>query len=232
MKVFFGVLICFSVLGFVQSSGSNHSYNEDSRDKIGEDEEDNDFYKAEDQCYYDTSSIYTSFWSINTTFAYRGNSYFAFGDTVDLKYPLDTMKYAFPVKNKVSSGFKYRGNVFHKGLDINLRTGDPVVSAFEGKVRYAKYNDGGFGNLVIIRHPNGLETYYAHLSKIVVQPNQIVKAGEIIGKGGSTGRSTGPHLHFEVRINDKAMNPAKIFNTSNFDLLSDKLVLLKSLFSA
>ena len=80
----------------------------------------------------------------------------------------------------------------HKGLDIRLNMGDTVMAAFDGVVRYAKYNRGGFGNLVILRHYNGLETYYAHLSKINVKCNQVVKAGDLIGLVGSTGRSRGP----------------------------------------
>ena len=231
MKVLIAILGCFAFLGFYEVTEEEDYASEDiSKEEISQSE--NEFYLSEDKCYYDTSSIYSSHWIVNTTFAYRGNSYFSFGDTIDLKYPLDTMAYAFPIRNRISSGFKYRGNIFHKGLDINLRTGDTVVSAFEGKVRYATYNTGGFGNLVIVRHPNGLETYYAHLSKINVKPNQIIEAGEPIGRGGSTGHSTGPHLHFEVRLNDKAINPAKIFNTSDFELLSDTLVLSESLFKA
>lgn len=190
----------------------------------------NEFYPSEFKCYYDTSVIFTSNWSVNSTFSYHGRSTFSMGDTLDLSYPLDNLKAEFPVKNKVSTGFEYRHGIFHEGLDITLRTGDTVVSAFEGKVRYAKYNPGGFGNLVVLRHPNGLETYYAHLSKILVKPNQVVTAGELIGKGGSTGRSTGPHLHFEVRIQDKSLNPAKLFDIEKFTILSDRLVLDQSVF--
>ncbi len=121
-------------------------------------------------------------------------------------------KYATPVPGVLTSGFKYRGSRMHKGVDLDLNIGDTVVSAFDGVVRYAKYNSHGYGNLVIVRHFNGLETYYAHLNKINVQPNQIVNAGDLLGQGGKTGRAYGPHLHFEVRFYDNALNPEEVFD--------------------
>src|SRR3989344_8861525 len=97
--------------------------------------------------------------------------------TVDSTYS----KFCMPVNGPVLSKFKYRGHRFHHGIDIDLNVGDTVRAAFNGKVRYAQYNKGGFGNLVIIRHYNGLETYYAHLSKINVTPDQEISAGEVLG---------------------------------------------------
>ncbi|MGY8988335.1 MAG: M23 family metallopeptidase, partial [Flavobacteriales bacterium] len=127
----------------------------------------------------------------------------------------------------------WRGKVFHKGLDIDLRKGDMVKAAFDGKVRYSKFNNGGYGNLIIIRHLNGLETYYSHLTKINVKPNQIVKAGDCIGTGGNTGaRWTGDHLHFEMRYMDIAFNPVLAINLDVFDLISDTLILTKKDLSA
>ena len=93
-------------------------------------------------------------------------------------------EFVCPVPGIVTSRYGYRKGRYHNGTDLNLRTGDTVVAAFSGRVRYAKWNDGGFGNLVIIRHHNGLETFYAHLSKHLVAPDQEVKAGEPIGLGG------------------------------------------------
>ena len=95
----------------------------------------------------------------------------------------------------------------HHGIDLKLTTGDTVFAAFDGKIRYSDYNYGGYGNLVVMRHFSGLETYYGHLSALFVGPNEYVKAGDPIGLGGSTGRSTGPHLHFEVRYMGSAFNP-------------------------
>ena len=115
--------------------------------------------------------------------------------------------FSIPVKGVVTSHYGYRSGRYHNGIDLALKIVDTVYAAFSGKIRYAKYNDGGFGNLVIIRHNKGLETFYAHLSKHLVVPNQDIKFGEPIGLGGNTGRSFGPHLHFEVRFYDGSINP-------------------------
>lgn len=117
--------------------------------------------------------------------------------------------YTLPRSGIVTSHYGWRDGRMHKGIDIDLRRGDPVVAAFDGKVRVAK-NSGGFGNVVIIMHPNGLETVYAHLSKMKVKPGQVVLSGQPIGLGGSTGLSSGPHLHFEVRYKGQAVNPENI----------------------
>lgn len=115
----------------------------------------------------------------------------------------------------------------HKGIDINLNKGDVVVSAFDGMVRIAQ-NKGAFGNVIIIRHYNGLETVYAHLSKIKVKPGQVVLSGQLIGLGGNTGRSSGPHLHFEVRFKGHALNPASIISFDENKTLNDSIVIKKS----
>ena len=136
-------------------------------------------------------------------------------------------------KGGLKSGVGWRGKVFHKGSDIELRKGEMVKDAFDGKVRYSKFNNGGYGNLIIIRHLNGLETYYSHLTKINVKPNQIVKAGDCIGTGGNTGaRWTGDHLHFEMRYMDIAFNPLLAINLDLFDLISGTLILTKKDLSA
>lgn len=100
-----------------------------------------------------------------------------------------------------------RVNSYHKGLDIAENQGEDIIASFGGEVIFAGYNDGGYGNLVIVQHSDDMKTYYAHLSEIYVSPNQEVKKGEIIGAVGSTGYSTGPHLHFELRIDDAPVNP-------------------------
>lgn len=165
--------------------------------------------------FYDTSSIFTENWLINVPFAYDDKSY-----TASRKiYFTDSIRgFAYPIEHPMTSPFGKRHGSYHKGIDIPLKTGEKIMAAFDGKIRYAKYNSGGFGRLVIIRHANGTETYYAHLSKIKVKPNQIVKAGEEIGRGGSTGRSYGPHLHFEIRYHDRPINPEHIFDTENYCL--------------
>jgi hypothetical protein len=116
----------------------------------------------------------------------------------------------------------------HRGLDLFLRTGDSVVSAFNGVVRYARFNSSGFGNCVVVRHLNGLETVYGHLSKISVSEDQYVQAGELVGLGGTTGRSNGPHLHFETRYKDFSIDPETYADVKNSALLSDLFILEKS----
>ena len=100
-----------------------------------------------------------------------------------------------------------RVNSYHKGIDIAKDMGEDVIAAFDGEIKSAGYNDGGYGNLIIIEHEGNMETYYAHLSEIYVSEGDIVKKGDIIGAIGSTGYSTGPHLHFELRVNGEPVNP-------------------------
>jgi len=114
--------------------------------------------------------------------------------------------YCCPNQTKLSSPFGYRHNRRHQGVDLPLKSGQPVYAAFPGKVRFSRYYSA-YGNLVIIRHANGLETYYAHLSKRLVSAGDEVQAGQKIGLGGSTGRSSGPHLHFETRYMGNAFDP-------------------------
>ncbi len=114
--------------------------------------------------------------------------------------------FVLPFNGPITSRFGYRKGRSHRGIDIDLVTGDNVVAAMDGKVRFARYYSG-FGNVIVIRHYNGLETVYGHLSKILVKPNTSVRAGHVIGKGGNTGRSFGSHLHFEVRYQNHTINP-------------------------
>jgi len=175
--------------------------------------------------FADTSSIFTKNWK-NSTFAYEDKSP---PDSVLITYLDDQDKYVIPVVDRINSGFKHRNGVFHKGLDIHLTTKTPVKAAFNGKVRYARFNTGGYGNLVIIRHFNGLETYYAHLSRLDVQEDQLVQAGKVIGLGGNTGAKwSGPHLHFEVRYHDFAFDPEKMFSIKDSLLIGDKILLKKA----
>jgi len=130
--------------------------------------------------------------------------------------------YVHPVKGRINSDYGYRRRRFHYGIDVDLNIGDSVKSAFDGMVRIAKYHRG-YGNVVVVRHFNGLETVYGHLSGFRVRENQMVKAGTLLGYGGSTGRSTGPHLHFELRYLGTPMNPRKVIDFEKFQLLNDTL---------
>ena len=150
-------------------------------------------------------------------------------DEITIKLLKNEEKFCFPVKNVKTSPYGWRWNRPHRGVDIRLKTGDPVHAAFNGVVRIARPL-GGYGNLVVIRHYNGLETVYGHLSKIKVKPMQVVRAGQVIGLGGSTGHSTGPHLHFEVRFQYEAFDPEWILDFSNYTLRTHKLYLDKTYF--
>lgn len=118
----------------------------------------------------------------------------------------------------------------HQGVDLPLKTGEPVYATFTGKVRISKYW-GAYGNLVVIRHENGIETFYAHLSKRLVEQDDWVNAGDIIGYGGSTGRSTGPHLHFEARYKGYAFDPQWLIDFKEGKLRHRLFVLKKKYFN-
>ncbi|MGB1037523.1 MAG: peptidoglycan DD-metalloendopeptidase family protein [Bacteroidia bacterium] len=132
-------------------------------------------------------------------------------------------EYVHPFEGRVTSKYGWRRSRWHKGIDIDLEIGDPVYAAFDGVVRIQRYNAGGYGNYVLIRHYNGLETIYGHLSKAIVQPNQTVRAGDVIGYGGSTGRSTGSHLHFETRLMGQAFDPARIIDFTTFQIKKEQV---------
>ena len=145
---------------------------------------------------------------------------FSFKDVPDeivlrLINPDKGQNFCFPIKKRKSSSYGWRWGRPHSGIDIALNTGDPIHAAFDGVVRLAKYN-GGYGNCIVIRHYNNLETLYGHLSKINVKVGQEVKAGDVIGLGGSTGRSTGPHLHFECRLMYACFDPEWIFDLETY----------------
>lgn len=137
---------------------------------------------------------------------------------------IDVGTFVPPVKGRVTSRFGPRRYRHHNGIDINLNTGDTVVAAFDGKVRVAAYFSG-YGYTVVIRHYNGLESLYGHFSKLLVDTNQLVKAGEPIGLGGNTGRSYGSHLHFELRYLGIGFNPELVIDFEEHRLLKDTLQL-------
>lgn len=139
--------------------------------------------------------------------------------------------YKCPYQTKVYSPFGYRHGRRHMGVDLPLRTGTPVYATFAGRVRLSKVFRG-YGNLVVIRHENGLETFYGHLSKRLVNEGDWVSAGDVIGLGGSTGRSTGPHLHFEVRYQGYAFDPQWVIDFESGILRHRAFVLKKKYLSA
>lgn len=130
---------------------------------------------------------------------------------------IDVSKFSMPHKGYITSPYGYRRRFrrMHKGVDLKVNIGDTIRAAFDGRVRIKNFERRGYGNYLVLRHTNDLETVYGHLSAFLVEEDQYVKAGEPIALGGNTGRSTGPHLHFETRYMGYAINPCAIFDFAN-----------------
>ncbi len=144
-------------------------------------------------------------------------------------FRISLKNFCMPTDSRVlTSNFGSRWGRQHKGLDIKVYIGDTIRAAFDGRVRVVRYEGRGYGKYVVIRHDNGLETYYAHMSKQLVHEDQDVRAGDPIGLGGNTGRSTGSHLHFETRLCGIALNPALMFDFRNQDVVDDYFTFRKS----
>ena len=139
-------------------------------------------------------------------------------------FRIDLRRYVMPTTNtKITDifGYRPRRRRVHQGLDIKVQTGDTIYAAFDGKVRITNFQRRGYGHYVVVRHNNGIETLYAHLSKKLVKVNQNVKAGDPIGLGGNTGRSSGSHLHFETILMGKSIDPALLFDFKNQSVTGD-----------
>lgn len=148
-------------------------------------------------------------------------------------FRIDLRGFHMPTDNRVlTSNFGARWGRQHKGLDIKVYIGDTIRAAFSGKVRIVRYEGRGYGKYVVIRHHNGLETIYGHMSKQLVTEDQEVRAGDPIGLGGNTGRSTGSHLHFETRLCGVALNPALMFDFKNQDVVDDYYMFRKSTYNS
>ena len=177
-------------------------------------------FRAE-QSEYPALSLYPN-WNNQYVHAY-GNA------IIPETYTIDLTGFHMPTPStKIPSPFGPRWRRMHNGLDLKVNIGDTIVAAFDGKVRIVKYERRGYGKYVVIRHDNGLETVYGHLSKQLVEENQLVKAGEVIGLGGNTGRSTGSHLHFETRFLGIAINPIYMFDFPKQDIVADTYTFRKT----
>lgn len=167
-----------------------------------------------EQSEYPALSLYPN-WNNQYVHAY-GNA------IIPETYTIDLTGFHMPTPStRITSPFGPRWRRMHNGLDLKVNIGDTIVAAFDGKVRVVKYERRGYGKYVVIRHDNGLETVYGHLSKQLVENDQLVKAGEPIGLGGNTGRSTGSHLHFETRFLGIAINPIYMFDFPKQDIVAD-----------
>ena len=190
---------------------------------------DNTWRYVRDRSVRQDSTVFEKYWSSEVISPYREVPLASL--PVSVVIPLvDSLKsYHYPYKGRIISRYGPRRNRNHNGVDIPLKEGEPIYATFDGRVRYSKDSKTGYGQLVIIRHDNGLETYMGHLSKRLVKEGDWVTAGQVIGEGGSTGRSTGPHLHFEARYYGQSFDPERLidFNTG---MLRRETFLLKRKF--
>lgn len=168
----------------------------------------------------------------STVIHYASNTELPNGVTIHLTDKEKGRKFCFPTPEhaRMSSHFGARRRRWHYGVDLAMPTGEPIYAAFDGIVRISRWNRS-YGNLVVVRHFNGLETYYAHLSQRDVEAGDTVRAGQVIALCGNTGRSYGSHLHFEIRYMGKAMNPEYVVDCADHKLLCDELVLTPAYFS-
>lgn len=161
---------------------------------------------------------------------WNNNSVHTFGSAVNVpdSFRIDLTDFVMPsTSTKITSVFGPRRRRMHKGLDVKVYVGDTIRAAFDGRVRMVQYERRGYGKYVVIRHENGLETVYGHLSKQLVAENEYVNAGDVIGLGGNTGRSTGSHLHFETRFLGEALDPATLFDFEKQDVVGDTYLFIK-----
>ena len=185
---------------------------------------DKHFDQIKSQMNADTMTIFNENWSSTKLYPYKKIDLSIMEDTLIFRFKTSSF-YCTPTDHLYSAFGPRRGRQ-HKGIDTDLNIGDTLRTVFDGKIRYANYVSG-FGNLVIIRHYNGLETYYAHQSKILVEPGDLLSAGDVIGLGGETGNALGPHLHFEIRYMDNAFDPEKVIDLENQCLKVTELQLTK-----
>lgn len=218
-----GILFGALALSMVAVSGQAQSQNASNKryaNAIQKDKQVNKFNDFVDREDYPADALYNSIWTSE-----RVNPYDA---ALPDSFLIVTTGYVSPIDNQVTSEYGPRWGRFHAGVDIAVNKGDSIRAAFDGQVRIAhKFDKNGYGWYVVIRHDNGLETLYGHLSKPLAVANQRVAAGDVIGLGGSTGRSTGPHLHFETRFLGVPMNPRNIIDFDSNVIYSDTYVVRK-----
>ena len=177
------------------------------------------------------STVYSKYWDTTNIAAYKSVKIDSLPQSVAINLVDSLKSYRFPYVGRVTSRYGIRHRRAHNGIDIALKVGDTICSAFDGRVRFSKATDTGYGTLVIIRHDNGLETYHGHLSARLVEEGDRVVAGQPIALGGNSGRSTGPHIHFETRYYGQSFDPERIINFRTGELRRDSFLLSKNYFS-
>ncbi|MDR2813792.1 MAG: peptidoglycan DD-metalloendopeptidase family protein [Prevotellaceae bacterium] len=221
----FPALTCISFSPIVQDSVDLQPYSL----RIEDDEPDGadtTLYIALDTCVlYPAYAIYGSSWSHDEV-----NPYKASPESMSGAVAISLAGYTHPNQNVITSRFGARRWKFHYGIDLRLSVGDSVRCAFNGRVRIARRGKA-YGNYVVVRHYNGLETTYAHLSKILVKVNDEVKSGDLVGWGGNTGRSTGPHLHYEMRYLGQALDPMTLVDFATGKPCADSFLLTAACFA-
>ena len=173
---------------------------------------------------------YYAVWDSHTIDPYNINP-LEFNEAIDIKLydPSGNHYWSAPLnEGKLTSNFGYRWGRWHTGADLDLETGTPIYATFDGIVRVVGWDGNGYGRYVLVRHYNGLETLYGHMSKQTVETGQLVKAGDQLGLGGTTGRSTGPHLHFETRYEGNPFSPLNIYSFPENTINSDHFLLTGS----
>lgn len=193
--------------------------------------DDNTWHYIKNRRKIEQSSVFQEYWEENKLLTYTDVKLDDLGFRNIICLIDSVSKFACPYSTKVYSKFGYRHGRRHQGVDLPLKVGTPIACAFDGRVRVSTYSRG-YGNIVVIRHENGLETYYGHLSKRNVEVGDWIRAGETLGLGGSTGRSSGPHLHFEVRYKGYAFDPQWIIDFEAGELRQHVFVLRRSYLDA
>lgn len=181
----------------------------------------NNTWKYLSQSLEDTLSqndAYTTHWVPGEMFSFKDIPVSDIPEVIEVNLIKDLDEYHPPITGKVYSKYGWRNSRIHKGVDVPLKVGDPIYATFDARVRVAEYTTSGYGFLIILRHGNGLETWHGHLSRLNVEVGDYVKAGQVIGFGGSTGRSTGPHLHYEIRYCDQTFDPEYLIDFETGDL--------------
>lgn len=172
---------------------------------------------AENEIEDTTFDQYYKIWSSD-----RINPYGIHLDSIPDSVTIDCTRFHYPTDSRrVTSRFGIRGSRFHYGIDLGVHYGDTIRSTFDGTVRIVGYDRRGYGRYIVIRHSNGLETLSGHMSRTLVRENDTIHAGQPIGLGGNTGRSTGPHLHYEIRFLGNAFDPAKLIDFTTATLHPD-----------
>ena len=223
MKVIKKTLICmifvFSMVSTINAQNNQLAYVKNIETKAYLDAKFKSYHMT-----YPAENLYDLEWNNNMAHPYKH---------IELpdEWKINLTDFSMPLYDTslITSKFGYRVKYKrkHNGIDIKLHIGDTVFATFSGKVRVVKYDTNGYGKYIVIRHYNGLETIYGHLSKQLVYVNQYIKSGEPIALGGNTGRSTGPHLHLETRFLGLAIDPLKIFDFKNQDILDDYYIFIK-----